>query len=185
RSFLNSYTFFQTSIALRCRLTVEEGWTGTPVDVLRSEGVELDVLHDFSKWPVSAKCQTDVHLNARALGFPEHHQSEASLPQVNIAPIPAKEAKGNRTRWPTIAPRSTFNARFAPQLPDELTHANGRRGIRLFACGCITLFFNGQDHHRAGMMIAWHGGRQGGTDGGKPGGSVHSSTPCLTLYTLQ
>ena len=44
KSFLNSYTSFQTSIALRCVLPVE-GWGETPVDVLRSEArVELDAL---------------------------------------------------------------------------------------------------------------------------------------------
>ncbi|KAI4873887.1 hypothetical protein NFI96_008616, partial [Prochilodus magdalenae] len=45
RSFWNSYTSFQTSIVLRCHLTVEEGWTETPVEVLRSEaGVETELL---------------------------------------------------------------------------------------------------------------------------------------------
>ncbi|KAI4902968.1 hypothetical protein NFI96_012727, partial [Prochilodus magdalenae] len=45
RSFLNSYTSSQTSVALRCLLTVDEGRTDTPGDVLRSDaGVELDVL---------------------------------------------------------------------------------------------------------------------------------------------
>ncbi|KAI4903333.1 hypothetical protein NFI96_018530, partial [Prochilodus magdalenae] len=58
-SFLRGYTSFQTSVALRGLLTVEEGWTEASVDVLRSEGgVELleglHILPDLHSFEVSS-----------------------------------------------------------------------------------------------------------------------------------